>query len=105
MTVTLGCVIGVPFLYVSDWIVRKIGSVNVFVVAFLTYCVRFFGYSLIWYVAIHYTVYSSNTKTAFCCVKRDPWLCLPFEALEAVTIHMMAVASSMYCAAAAPPGL
>lgn len=36
---------------------------------------------------------------------RDPWLCLPFEALEAVTIHMMAVASSIYCAAAAPPGL
>ena len=36
---------------------------------------------------------------------RDPWLCLPFEAMEAVTVHMMAVASSMYCAAAAPPGL
>ncbi|KAI9554090.1 hypothetical protein GHT06_019362 [Daphnia sinensis] len=83
MTVTLGCVIGVPFLYISDMIVRKIGSVNVFVIAFLIYCIRFFGYSLIW----------------------DPWLCLPFEALEAVTVHMMAVASSMYCAAAAPPGL
>ena len=36
---------------------------------------------------------------------RDPWLSLPFEALEAVTVHMMAVASSIYCAAAAPPGL
>nr|CAH0110425.1 unnamed protein product [Daphnia galeata] len=83
MTVTLGCVIGIPFLYISDLIVRKIGSVNVFVVAFIVYCVRFFGYSLIW----------------------DPWLCLPFEAMEAVTIHMMAVASSMYCAAVAPPGL
>ena len=35
----------------------------------------------------------------------DPWLCLSFEALEAVTVHMMAVASSMYCAAAAPAGL
>ena len=52
MTVTLGCVIGVPFLYISDLIVRKIGSVNVFVVAFVIYCVRFFGYSLIWYVFI-----------------------------------------------------
>lgn len=54
MTVTLGCVIGVPFLYISDLIVRKIGSVNVFVVAFVIYCIRFFGYSLIWYVAINY---------------------------------------------------
>ena len=48
MTVTLGCVIGVPFLYVSDLIVRKVGSVNVFVIAFAIYCIRFFGYSLIW---------------------------------------------------------
>ena len=35
---------------------------------------------------------------------RDPWLCLPLEALEAVTVHLMAVASSIYCSAAAPPG-
>lgn len=41
----------------------------------------------------------------FLFIKRDPWLSLPFEALEAVTVHMMAVASSIYCAAAAPPGL
>jgi hypothetical protein len=38
-------------------------------------------------------------------MNRDPWLSLPFEALEAVTVHMMAVASSIYCAAAAPFGL
>lgn len=30
-------------------------------------------------------------------------MCLPFEALEAVTVHMMAVASCAYCMAAAPP--
>ncbi len=36
---------------------------------------------------------------------RDPWLCLLFEPFEAVTVHMMAVASMMYCAAAAPPGM
>lgn len=83
MTITFASIIGIPFLYVSDVIVRKIGSVNVIVLAFLAYCIRFFGYSFIW----------------------DPWLSLPFEALEAVTVHMMAVASSIYCAAAAPPGL
>ena len=38
-------------------------------------------------------------------MNRDPWLSLPFEALEAVTVHMMAVASSIYYAAGAPPGL
>jgi len=47
MTVALGCVIGVPFLYISDAIVRKVGSVNVFVLAFALYSVRFYGYSLI----------------------------------------------------------
>ena len=47
MTVALGAVVGVPFLYVSDAIVRKIGSVNVFVIAFAMYSVRFFGYSFI----------------------------------------------------------
>jgi hypothetical protein len=43
----LGSVVGVPFLYISDAIVRKIGSVNVFVLAFAIYSVRFYGYSLI----------------------------------------------------------
>ena len=36
---------------------------------------------------------------------RDPWLSLPFEALEAVTIHLMAVSMSLFCASAAPTGL
>ena len=50
MTITFASIIGIPFLYVSDVIVRKIGSVNVIVLAFLAYCVRFFGYSFIWLV-------------------------------------------------------
>jgi hypothetical protein len=29
MTITFASIIGIPFLYVSDVIVRKIGSVNV----------------------------------------------------------------------------
>ena len=47
ITVLLGAVVGVPFLYISDAIVRKVGSVNVFVLAFALYSVRFYGYSLI----------------------------------------------------------
>jgi hypothetical protein len=52
MTITFASIIGIPFLYVSDVIVRKIGSVNVIVLAFLAYCIRFFGYSFIWFVCI-----------------------------------------------------
>lgn len=48
MTITFASIIGIPFLYVSDVIVRKIGSVNVIVLAFFAYCIRFFGYSFIW---------------------------------------------------------
>ena len=38
-------------------------------------------------------------------IYRDPWLSLPFEALEIVTIHLMGVAFSLFCASAAPVGL
>lgn len=48
LTVTLGCVIGVPFLYVSDTIIHRFGSANVIVLAFLFYCIRFVSYSLLW---------------------------------------------------------
>ena len=47
MTVTLGCVVGLPFLYVSDTLVRKVGEINIIIIAFLIYCVRFIGYSFI----------------------------------------------------------
>lgn len=54
MTITFASIIGIPFLYVSDVIVRKIGSVNVIVLAFLAYCIRFFGYSFIWWILMIY---------------------------------------------------
>ncbi|KAK4009736.1 major facilitator superfamily domain-containing protein 6 [Daphnia magna] len=82
-TVTLGALVGVPFLYVSHMIVKKIGKLVVLISAFFIYSVRFIGYSFI----------------------TDPWMSLPFEALEAVTIHLMGVSCSMFCAQCAPPGL
>ncbi|EFX74053.1 hypothetical protein DAPPUDRAFT_252370 [Daphnia pulex] len=82
-TVTLGALVGVPFLYVSDIIVKKVGKLVILITAFFIYSVRFIGYSFI----------------------TDPWMSLPFEALEAVTIHLMGVSCSMYCAQYAPPGL
>lgn len=40
LTITTGAVMSIPFLYVSDWIVAKVGNENVFITAFLAYAVR-----------------------------------------------------------------
>ena len=40
LTITTGAVISIPFLYVSDWIVKKMGNENVFIVAFFAYAIR-----------------------------------------------------------------
>lgn len=48
-TLLLGSTIGVPFLYISDSVVRKVGPINVVVMSYLFYSIRFFGFSLIWY--------------------------------------------------------
>lgn len=36
---------------------------------------------------------------------RDAWWCFPFEALEALSCHLMWVAAATYCAVLAPKGL
>lgn len=40
LTITTGAVISIPFLYVSDWIVGRIGNENVFITAFVMYAIR-----------------------------------------------------------------
>lgn len=40
LTITTGAVISIPFLYVSDWIVSKMGNENVFITAFIMYAIR-----------------------------------------------------------------
>lgn len=58
-------------------------------------------------------LYQLNSKKIFnrleCYYKklmfRNPWLSLPFEALEAVTVHLMGISMSLFCASAAPQGL
>jgi len=83
ITVTLGAVVGLPFLYISDIIVKKTGRIVLLLGGFFVYAMRFIGYSFI----------------------TNPWLSLPFEALEAVTVHLMGISMSLFCASAAPPGL
>ena len=46
-TVTLGSLVGLPFLYISDAIVKKLGKVVIIITAFFLYSARFIGYSFI----------------------------------------------------------
>lgn len=83
VTVTVGTISSVPFLYGSDKITGTIGHVHVIVLAFFAYSIRLVGYSLI----------------------ESPWWCFPFEALESIAVHLMWVAAATYCAILAPRGL
>ncbi|CAL1297400.1 unnamed protein product [Larinioides sclopetarius] len=83
LTLTTGAIVGLPFLHESDWFVRKVGQVNLLLFALLFYFIRFFGYSYIY----------------------NPWWCIPFEAMEAFTYHLMWVAAATYGAELAPVGL
>ena len=60
----------IPFLFYSDWIVSKVGGVNIFIMALSMYGVRYLGYSFI----------------------TCPWYAFPFEALEVFTLYLLRVA-------------
>lgn len=47
LTLTFGCLTGVPMLVFSDRIVERVGRNRVFFFGFLAYTVRMFGYSII----------------------------------------------------------
>lgn len=47
LTLTVGSLAGLPFLWSAETLVAKAGRVNILVLAFLLYFVRFFGYSYI----------------------------------------------------------
>ncbi|CAL8071546.1 unnamed protein product [Orchesella dallaii] len=83
LTLTVGSLAGIPFLYGAEKLVAKAGRVNIIALAFLVYFIRFFGYSYI----------------------PNPFWCFPFEAMEAFTYHLMWVAAATYCAVLAPKGL
>ncbi|XP_068917217.1 major facilitator superfamily domain-containing protein 6-A isoform X2 [Tenebrio molitor] len=83
ITVTVGTVSSMPFLYGADNITRKVGHITVIIVAFFAHAARLVGYSLI----------------------ESAWWCFPFEALESLSVHMMWVAAATYCAILAPKGL
>ncbi|KAJ3640133.1 hypothetical protein Zmor_003449, partial [Zophobas morio] len=83
ITVTVGTISSMPFLYGADNITRKVGHITIIIVAFFAHAARLVGYSLI----------------------ENAWWCFPFEALESLSVHMMWVAAATYCAILAPKGL
>ncbi|XP_023239575.1 major facilitator superfamily domain-containing protein 6-A-like isoform X2 [Centruroides sculpturatus] len=83
LTITVAAVCSAPFLYTSEWFLRKLGHINLMLVAFFFYFVRYFGYSFI----------------------TDPWWCLLFEVMEASTYHMLWVTIATYSGILAPEGL
>lgn len=83
ITITVGTVSSIPFLYGAEAITRKVGHVNLIIIAFFSHAVRLVGYSFI----------------------EDAWWCFPFEAMEALSCHLMWVAAATYCAILAPKGL
>lgn len=83
ITVTVGTISSMPFLYGADKITKRIGHVYVIIIAFFAHAGRLMGYSLI----------------------ENPWWCFPFEAMESLSVHLMWVAAATYCAILAPKTL
>lgn len=83
ITITVGTVSSIPFLYGAEKITRAVGHVNLIIIAFFSHAVRLVGYSFI----------------------DDAWWCFPFEAMESLSCHLMWVAAATYCTLLAPKGL
>lgn len=83
LTVTVGALIGLPFLYCSEWFVKKFGAVQLLVLALAVYFVRLVGYSML----------------------DNPWWCIPYELMEAFTLHLMWVSTVTLAFEIAPKGM
>jgi hypothetical protein len=83
LTIAAGAVLAVPLLCVMPSIVKICGHANLLIIALTFYSVRLAGYSAI----------------------VDPWMALPWEALEVFTLHLGWVAAILYTNEKAPKNL
>ncbi|XP_059480405.1 major facilitator superfamily domain-containing protein 6-like [Neocloeon triangulifer] len=83
LTLTVGTLSSMPFLFGAERITKKVGHVNIIIIAFFSHAARLVGYSMI----------------------DDPWWSFPFEAMEASAVHLMWVAAATYCTLLAPHNL
>ncbi|GIY45245.1 major facilitator superfamily domain-containing protein 6 [Caerostris darwini] len=83
LTQTVQCFVGeLPFMFFSGWILKKIGYFNITTLSLLSYCVRFFWYSVI----------------------KDPWLVLPIEWVHGITYGVFYTSVASYAKKSARPG-
>ncbi|XP_076032763.1 uncharacterized protein LOC143020328 isoform X2 [Oratosquilla oratoria] len=83
LTLTMGIVPSLPFMYKSAAVVGVCGHHYLLMLAFLGYCIRCAGLSLI----------------------EDPWWCLPLEMLECFTLNLMQVSAATLAYKLAPKSL
>ncbi|KAF0313534.1 Major facilitator superfamily domain-containing protein 6 [Amphibalanus amphitrite] len=83
LTMTVAGLASIPANWWSDAICSRIGHINILIISFFGYLVRYVGYSYI----------------------RNPWLAFPFELLEVATTHLMWNSAATYAGQLAPPGL
>ncbi|KAK2711238.1 uncharacterized protein LOC136026243 isoform X2 [Artemia franciscana] len=83
LSVTVGCIFGLPFLCFSNKIIKEVGIVTIIVVAFWSYAVRYIGFSLM----------------------TNPWNTLVLECLKFLSYHMLHSAACKFCSIKAPKGL
>ncbi|KAG8234738.1 hypothetical protein J437_LFUL000973 [Ladona fulva] len=83
LTLTVGTLSSMPFLYGAENITQRFGHVNIIIVAFFSHAARLMGYSFI----------------------DNAWWSFPFEAIEALAVHLMWVAAATYCATICPKNL
>ncbi|XP_053676976.1 uncharacterized protein LOC128727097 [Anopheles nili] len=83
LTYTVGTVASIPMMFLLDRITRRVGHVNLLVVAFFAHSLRILGYSWI----------------------NDPFWCFPIELNEAISCYFMWVVATTYCAVLAPSSL
>ncbi|XP_063588956.1 major facilitator superfamily domain-containing protein 6-like [Penaeus indicus] len=83
LTLTVGCMVGIPVMFIADKVVEMMGRPAIFVLSFVCYAIRHFGYAYL----------------------TDPWLVFPYEMLEVFTYQVMWVAVITYCPVLAPKGL
>uniref|UniRef100_A0A182SD39 Major facilitator superfamily associated domain-containing protein n=1 Tax=Anopheles maculatus TaxID=74869 RepID=A0A182SD39_9DIPT len=83
LTYTVGTVASIPMMYLLERITKRVGHVNLLVIAFFAHALRILGYSWI----------------------TNPFWCFPIELNEAISCYFMWVVASTYCAVLAPSSL
>ncbi|GBM49321.1 hypothetical protein AVEN_199032-1 [Araneus ventricosus] len=74
---------GLPFLFISKWIVRKVGETQIFLLAFLAHAISFYGYSFL----------------------QATWPAILLELATIVNYQLLWVAVMSFCVAITPKGL